>query len=363
MCKRFIVTGVLAAVCIAAPVCHAGLYEKDSIYAFDVDANGYATPATLDNFITAVNIVRNGDNPANEAAKTLRDIIARSRSKGLDRLGPVEIADYSAAMLRLRDEYDKSYKEALDYLSNLKGRPPAGAEFFVLAHLAHAFLMKGDYQNAYALEYSAVKDYEFPGEVIGLNRAQRSWYQRLEEAYVLPFIRNRLTEANVKKASVEDGLDPIFAGKSAGKKDPVSYVGESGHYEAGAIAAAERAKLPPDAIAIVQQLLLWNPGDGRLWWQLAELYNAAGDLKSAERVFTLCTWEHKYSNSQLKEHRAIVMTALESQTQEAETSARLMTETRRRKWLTVGAGVSVVLVLVCYWQGREFVRRMRRRSR
>src|SRR5207249_8586641 len=36
-----------------------------------------------------------------------------------------------------------------------------------------------------------------------------------------------------------------------------------------------------EAIALVQQLLLWLPDDTRLYWLLGELYRADGDLKAA----------------------------------------------------------------------------------
>ena len=51
---------------------------------------------------------------------------------------------------------------------------------------------------------------------------------------------------------------------------PVRFANDGGIYQPGALATAERAKLPPDAIAIVQQLLLWYPTDSRLYWLLGE---------------------------------------------------------------------------------------------
>jgi hypothetical protein len=67
---------------------------------------------------------------------------------------------------------------------------------------------------------------------------------------------------------------------------PVRFVGESGDFEPGKIAKAEKAKLDavrkfpsdPGPIDIVQQLLIWLPDDQRLFWLLGELYNAAADL-------------------------------------------------------------------------------------
>src|SRR5207245_2013352 len=62
----------------------------------------------------------------------------------------------------------------------------------------------------------------------------------------------------------------------------------SGKFEPGKLAPREQAKLPPggidEAIRIVQQLLIWQPNDSRLLWQLGELYNAKGDRVTALRI-------------------------------------------------------------------------------
>src|SRR5262249_9699783 len=67
------------------------------------------------------------------------------------------------------------------------------------------------------------------------------------------------------------------------------FVGESGAFEVGTLAVAEKAKLPPDALDIVQQLLVWLPDDLRLYWLLGELYNARGgtaNIEAAQLIFT-----------------------------------------------------------------------------
>ena len=150
------------------------------------------------------------------------------------------------------------------------------------------------------------------------------------------------------------------------------FVGDSGSFEVGTIAAGERAKLPADAIAIVQQMILWWPDDGLLWWQLAELYNAQGDLKSAARAFKLCTEEAKYTNHELRSHFEQVLAAVQSQvegenrekqlrdTAEAE-QLRLADQERRQNILVVAGLVAAMLLLVSYWQLRELVRRFQAR--
>src|SRR5439155_2773194 len=71
----------------------------------------------------------------------------------------------------------------------------------------------------------------------------------------------------------------------------VRYVGDKGEYTPGAIAAAERAKLPADAVALMQLLAIWLPADGRLLWQLGELANVYGDVRTAAGILDGCVSE------------------------------------------------------------------------
>src|SRR5262249_44406140 len=81
----------------------------------------------------------------------------------------------------------------------------------------------------------------------------------------LKLVRLRLKEGGA--ANMPTAVDDLFG---------VTYDGEPGK-----MADAERKKLPEDAVAVVQQLALWLPADGRLLWQLGELANAFGDVRTA----------------------------------------------------------------------------------
>src|SRR5262249_43632143 len=148
-----------------------------------------------------------------------------------------------------------------------------------------------------------------------LSKEQLDWYQRVESEYYLPVLFHRKESARQKRLAVQDSLDPLFPPPKHGEVrqaegNAVQYIAEGGKYEAGMIAAAGKTKLPPDAIAIVQQLILWDPSDNRLLWQLAELYNAEGNVSAAKDLFDMCADARKYSNPQLMEHRRIVLEAL-----------------------------------------------------
>jgi tetratricopeptide (TPR) repeat protein len=122
-------------------------------------------------------------------------------------------------------------------------------------------------------------------EKIGWKEADYVRY-RTAETYLLKLIRLRARELAappVRGNPLGKDVEPLF---SDGKgNQPVRFVGESGSYEAGKIARAEAAKLPPDAIEIVEQLLIWMPHDDRLYWLLGELFNARGEYVTALAIF------------------------------------------------------------------------------
>jgi hypothetical protein len=167
----------------------------------------------------------------------------------------------------------------------------------------------------------------------------------------------------------------------------VRFVGENGLYVAAELAAAERKKLPPDALAIVQQLVLWHPQDARLYWLLGELYNADGDVGTAANILEACTFAMGYTNPTVIEHRRVLKPAAEAMAkaqdeqiarvrqQEAEDrkreeerdaadrerQAQAERDYQKRFWWIVAVGVGLAVLLV-YYQLREVVRRLRRRG-
>ena len=87
--------------------------------------------------------------------------------------------------------------------------------------------------------------------------------------------RRQLPWVRVEKSYIFEGpdgqckLDDLFG---------IRYVGEDGSYQPGKLAAAEAKKLPANAAALVQQLALWLPADGRLLWQLMMLDKSLANL-------------------------------------------------------------------------------------
>src|SRR5205807_3660306 len=84
----------------------------------------------------------------------------------------------------------------------------------------------------------------WPQEWPGFKKEELDWYQEAEK-YHLRLARLRYREVlSAGRAKGSETLDDLFGSD----KGPVHFVGDSGHYEAGKLAATERAKLPKDAV-------------------------------------------------------------------------------------------------------------------
>ena len=79
--------------------------------------------------------------------------------------------------------------------------------------------------------------------------------------------------------------------------------------EVGKIADAERKKIDSDVVANMQRLALSLPADGRLLWQLGELANAYGEVRTAAGIFDGCVTEFGMSSPPLRQRRQLLRAA------------------------------------------------------
>jgi tetratricopeptide (TPR) repeat protein len=206
--------------------------------------------------------------------------------------------------------------EALDLLSPyLRERQP---DYFVVVVLGHIYAERGDWRTALRYHREGLLDVQFPLQVPGLTAQQRNWWAQLDRDYVPHYYRihqqeadkrQGLSPADIAQQLVEEEVFPLFPVPTRGQPEPVPvrFVNAQGEYEPGRLAPAEQAKLPPDAIAIVQQLLFWHPTDTRLLWLLGELYAARGEVDAASQLLEACTWGRQYGNRRLlMEHRQLL---------------------------------------------------------
>jgi hypothetical protein len=272
-------------------------------------------------------------------------------AKGLDRLDETEFAILSGLQIRMRE-----LNNALAVLQTARGKFPRS--FPIQCHLAMVFHLLGQ-PDAPGYELDAIS--LLPKKLPGLEPEQTAWAKRLERVfYDLEKARFREQKEKGPRAAIES-LDSIF---------PVTFVGDSGQYEAGKLAAEEKKKLPEDAIAVVQQLLLWLPEDTRLYWLLGELYNADGNISAAATIFTECVDARRFQPELLRKHRRVVLDAAAAQKSTGfgnlndTIAGGGKTADKGNSWrehpeafVIVGSIVAVPLLFLIFWQIRLLVRR------
>lgn len=184
-------------------------------------------------------------------------------------------ADRAADLIRLG-----RLDDALNLLEpRTRDRVP---DFRVLANLAHAYAVRGDYPDALRKHAAAWLDAEFPTELSGTTAAQLKWLRRVEKDYYPRWLKLHRDRSEKKGPTDAETVLPLFEGKP-----------------------------PPDSIAITQQLLLWAPAETSLLWLLAELYAADGRVREAEVLYDDCAWSRSYSNRKLlMAHRDAVRRAV-----------------------------------------------------
>jgi tetratricopeptide (TPR) repeat protein len=250
---------------------------------------------------------------------------------------PADRINLGYYLIRLRQ-----YEDALGVLVG-GARQERRPDFRLLANLATAYQHTGQFREA--REYLGLARDDWPQECPPIPPEQLKWYRKAEALHrKLVILRSKETLGQPSgKAKPPEAVDDLFE---------VRFVGDSGLYEAGKIAAAEQQKLPPDAVALVQQLLVWLPEDTRLYWLLGEVLNAKGDVAGAEKIFEDCLWSRGLSAPALREHRQVLLAALP---QPEAPPGEWAPDSRR---LEVVLGLAGLLILVLgYWQVRQLFRR------
>jgi hypothetical protein len=365
----------LIALLFAGPAA-AGIYSPNEDFIFEIDDQGFAKPVqftggfdSILGGIRAVAIEKPGE-PLNRFRSSALERIRARRAKGVPNLTPEELAGYTADLMRTGRT-----DEALNLLQPLTRGRRAG--FVPFAHLARAHAGRGEWREAADQQGVALRDVDFPEKFGHLTSPQLTWLKRVERDYYLPLLAHRADEARAARGGAQpEDVDPLFPSVLPPRRptDPVRFEGPSGEYVPGSMPEAERKKLPPDALAIVQQLVLWHPQDARLYWLLGELYNADGDFETAARIMDECAFVMGYRSPVLRKHKLILQDAATTQPKTRAEDAKKAQEAaaaeeqaardaerdyQKRRWWIIACAVGLGVLLV-YYQLREVVRRLRR---
>jgi hypothetical protein len=276
MCRHLSAGFACIALLLLVPQARAGLYYSGESFAeLPSQWRGYL----LDQRTLRSIAFRPASGARPNVARTKYETeAARLEKKGRARLTADEAADLGALYVRLGDG-----ARALDVLRDAQRAHPNHLR--IVANLGTAWQLQGDLEQAASYLEQAV--HLAPGK---LEKA---------EQYHLKLVRLRRHED-----PGTTGLDDLFG---------VRYEGPGGNYEPGKIDAGDRKKLPADAAAILQQLGLWLPADGRLLWQMAELANATGDVRIAASILDGCVTEIGMRDPELRRHRQAVRAEADEQ--------------------------------------------------
>ena len=265
---------VLFILLVGSPV-RAGLY-----YSGEVQAE---LPAQWRGFLLDHRALRQiGIAPAKLAPTLLREQYLEAaekltKSSRQRTLTADEAADLGALEVRLGNP-----GKAIETLRAAQREHPE--HFRIAANLGTAWQMQGDLDEASRALREAVR------------LAPPKW-KKAEEYHL------KLVQARAREGKSTSTYDDLFG---------VRYLGTSGKPEPGLIAPAERNKLPADATAFTQQLALWLPADGRLLWQLAEIANAHGDVRTAANILDGCVTEFAIISADARQRRSIYREAADA---------------------------------------------------
>lgn len=250
--------------------------------------------------------------------------------------------------------------------------------FLVLANLATAEQLDGQLRRAHdsladALRLWKERWHDFPEarqkwlERYHISEPEHEWYRQVE-TYHLKLLKLRLAER--AGDALPEAPDALFG---PSEKNPVRFVGDSGQFEVGKIAVAERAKLPRSAIEIVQQLLVWLPHDMRLYWLLGELFNAEGNIEAARDIFgeIAVKWnpptDKTFGFKQRPSYPKLFETHLKAI--QAHPREEVIIDLPKEPapgvdWRTLGIGFGsgLLVALFAHWQVRELRRRRQARA-
>jgi hypothetical protein len=302
-------------------------------------------------------------------------------------LRPFAVALEASAVLIRRGKF----KEAEGLLRPLAVMPQERDNIPLQSNFATALHMAGELQGAYGTLRPVVKEWDSWDKLSDARKGMLmriGWSEpiydlnRVYDTYYLKLLRLRKSERIAKKDSkflvqlpdalFDDGKDP---------PSPVRFLNDDGDFEAGKIAASEWAKLPhkaPDALAIVQQLVVWMPNDLRLYWLLGEVYNAQNNetasrnragILAALQIFTELSAVEASDEvkKQLKVRIGVLLTAKEQFDRENTGILEKGLVAIEKKnapgfavdWRTVGISFALGFVLAFFvlWQVREIQRR------
>jgi hypothetical protein len=174
----------------------------------------------------------------------------------------------------------------------------------VTASLATVYFGRPDTYDV-AIRFQTLTLDNWPRIYPGWSNERLRWYRRVEYL-TLELMEKRKRDRQKGRAGpdgfggfgrADEKLDDLFPG--------VRYIGPGGKYRAGEMDSRMRDKLSPDALAVVEQILFSMPNDLHLQWQLAELFNAEGEVWRAHHLLNKL-FQVPFNGEGLRQHMLVL---------------------------------------------------------
>jgi hypothetical protein len=284
-----ILAAVLAGWLLTTATAQGGLYSTFE----PLQALVFGTPAEFRDGVRKLQAVNNVDIPESENRIRAQVLANTHELEAKERNGTLTYVDrinLSAFYVRL-NEPNKA-------VTVLEAIPAHRRDFLALSNLATAYQLLGQSEPAERHLMAALDTW--PRVSPWFSSKQLNWLH-LVEKYQLQLIRLRQQESQRGRLGAPT-VDALFP--------RVRFIGPSGQYEAGILAADQFANLPAEAVAIVKHLVLWFPHDLRLRWLLAELVNAVGDADGALQLMNeVSNFNSSYRPPELVAHQKVLRDA------------------------------------------------------
>ncbi len=252
----------------------------------------------FDDFQRRIREVRALDAPQSSQRADYQKRIADLQTK--TRTEPIatdDLLSLSAYQILLRD-----YAGAVRSLNQAEATDPGN--FKVQANLATAYFLLDSRDRAVYYQQRVVRI--MSGLCPGYTSAQLHWPRRVE-TYFLKYLGLRLAEGRRPPTRGGAELTPL----TDALFPSLRFVGPDGEYPLGRLAPAQQARMPADAVAVVEQLLLDLPHDPdlNLYWLLAELLNANGDVPDAADLLGYLVFNRGLSAREARRHDLVLRQA------------------------------------------------------
>ncbi len=236
---------------VGAPFASAGIFSPHEPCPFEIAADGTAKPLPLNVFKLLLNECVAALNPITPEIQTFKGLVLR-------RLGSAPKAPSRAEMVgisadRLRVGHDREVIELLT--PTIRDDNP---DYRLLIHLARAHAALGDWDLALKRTGDA-RDCDPPTELAGTKAEALEWMLKVDRAHTRPWMLAARQSADPKARPSDPDVPPLF-----------------------------REMPPPDAIAVVQQMVLWAPLDANLLWLLGSLHLEKGQFAEAFDILDQC---------------------------------------------------------------------------